>query len=266
MRKTLNQILQVILQFKRWAGHQKSQLRLWGSTIGWFSLVSYLTSRNESLVVVDIQGESIQVRKGAPDLTVAIESLTGELESLRFLLPEDYSGLIVDGGGYIGTTAIALHRMYPKAKIIVIEPSSANLKILNKNVGAIESISVIHGALVGTASDGVTVFDPKEKEWGFTTSTRHIGATPDSKLEVVPSVTLRELYTTHGEIGILKLDIEGGEADVLKEVGDSRMVFAMFVELHERFVEGCSAAFWKFSANRAVIKSGGEKFLSIRLN
>jgi FkbM family methyltransferase len=266
MRKIPNQILQAILQFMRWAGHQKNQLRLRGTTIGWFSLFNYLASKNGALVVVEIQGESIYVRKGAPDLNVAIESLTGELESLHFLLPKEYSGLIVDGGGYIGTTAIALHRMYPKAKVVVIEPSSANLGILIRNVGAIERISVIHGALVGTASDGVTVFDPKEKEWGFTTSTHHVGATPDSKLEVVPSVTLRELYTTHGEIGILKLDIEGGEADVLKAVEDSRMVFALFVELHERFVKGCSDAFWKFSANRAVIKSSGEKFLSIRID
>jgi FkbM family methyltransferase len=226
----------------------------------------FLTSKNGAEMVVEIQGEKILVRKGTPDLTVAIDSLTGELESLRFLLPADYSGLIVDAGGYIGTTAIALHRMYPKAEIVAIEPSSANLKILKNNVGSISSVSVIHGALVGTAGDAVTVFDPKEKEWGFTTSTKHVGAKPNSVLEVVPSITLGELFTIHGEIGILKLDIEGGEADVFKDVGTSRMVFAVFVELHDRFVEGCSDSFWKFSTNRAVIKNGGEKFLSIRID
>jgi FkbM family methyltransferase len=264
--KTLYQLLRAIFFFRRWGGRQPRQWRPLAEIIGWFSLFNFLASKKHALVDVNIKGESIRVRKGTPDLTVAIDSLTWELESLRFLLPEGYSGLIVDAGGYIGTSAIALHRMYPKAKVVVIEPSSANLKILKRNVGSIKNISLIHGALVGTAGDDVDVFDPQEKEWGYTTSTSHVGATPNSKLEAVPPITLRELFETHGEIGILKLDIEGGEADVLKEVGDSQIVFAVFVELHDRFVEGCSEAFWSFSAKRAVVKNDGEKFLSIRLD
>ena len=48
----------------------------------------------------------IWVRSATPDLRTAIVNLTEEFDCLGQLLPEGYSGLIVDGGGYIGTAAL----------------------------------------------------------------------------------------------------------------------------------------------------------------
>ena len=48
----------------------------------------------------------VWVRSATPDLRTAIANLTEEFDCLDQLLPEGYSGLIVDGGGYIGTAAL----------------------------------------------------------------------------------------------------------------------------------------------------------------
>ena len=48
----------------------------------------------------------IWVRSATPDLRTAIVNLTEEFDCLNQLLPEGYSGLIVDAGGYIGTAAL----------------------------------------------------------------------------------------------------------------------------------------------------------------
>jgi FkbM family methyltransferase len=197
-------------------------------------------------------------------LIVAIESLSGELNLLRFVLPRDFEGLIVDAGGYIGTSSIALHRMYPKAKIVSIEPSASNLKVLKKNVAPFEGISVFNGALVGKPDTDVAFYDPGEREWGFTTSASHVGASSENIIAMVTSITLQELVVAYGDIGVLKLDVEGAEAEILRLKGDVDKAWVVFVELHDRFVEGCEDAFWTFSEDRIVIKDSGEKYLSIR--
>ena len=60
------------------------------------------------------------------------------------------------------------------------------------------------------------------------------------------------------------MDIEGGELDLLKNDSKSLdKIPIIFIELHDRIVNGCTKEFMAFSKKRLVIKSGGEKFLSI---
>lgn len=233
--------------------------------IGLLSLIELFFRRRYSLLTLNIDGIPITVRKGTPDLQVAITSLTGEFEMLRFLLPRDYSGCIIDGGGYIGTAAIALHRLYPSATIISIEPSKNNIEILEMNTSRIPEIYVIHGALVGSDHQTVDLFDPGEREWGLTTEKKHLGIRSASVMETVPAINLNDLVFDHGQIGILKLDIEGGELDVLERSEVALLeIYAIYVELHNRFVEGSEKAFWDSSKDRIVVKDSGEKYLSIR--
>lgn len=65
-----------------------------------------------NLVRVSIKRTAIQVRKGTPDMEVAMSCLTGEFEPVQHLLPRDYNGIILDAGGYIGTAALALSRIF----------------------------------------------------------------------------------------------------------------------------------------------------------
>ena len=62
--------------------------------------------------------------------------------------------------------------------------------------------------------------------------------------------------------GILKLDVKGGEKGLLSG-GAIDEVPGVFVEFHDRFVEGCLEACAEFSVGRWTANLGGEKYLSL---
>lgn len=228
-------------------------------------VLGILLADRGSTAIVSVAGADITIRVGTPDLEVAFESLRGEFEILRFVLPQAFDGLIVDAGGYIGTAAIALHRLFPGATIVSLEPSARNLEILRKNVAGYPKIHAVQGALVGSRIKSVRLLDPGRKEWGYTTAPSQKDSLRALELGEVKALRTKDLVAEYGKIGILKLDIEGGELDVFMHTDDAlEQCAAVFVELHDRFVPGCSDAFWSFARNRIVVKDAGEKFLAIR--
>jgi FkbM family methyltransferase len=233
--------------------------------IGAKQLLKYWLARNNKPIRITIAGSRITVRKNTPDLTVALASLCGEFDSSKYLLPGDFEGVIVDAGGYIGTAAVAFSKMFPLAQIVTVEPSLSNLQVLQQNVQSLPNIRAVHGALVGISRPSVVLHDPGLNEWGFTTVDEHSSANHSNALYEVPAFSISELGFAVSEVGLLKLDIEGGEHEILTH-GRSEInaIDVVIVELHERFVPGCEAAFFEFSKNRIVFKDTGEKFISVR--
>jgi len=215
-------------------------------------------------VRVEISGVKLIVRRGTPDLAVAIHCLNGEFEVLRHLLPANYKGNILDAGGYIGTSAIALNKVFPKANIIVIEPSDANIKILKKNVANIDNIKVVHGALVAETTETIALRNLGTGEWGFSIVEQPLDLEATEILHQTPAYTISELIGPDENIGLLKLDIEGGEADIIKRDRKTlNSIPIVFAELHDRIVNGCTDLFLEFSEDRILVKDQGEKYLSI---
>lgn len=212
-----------------------------------------------------VYGRKVWIRKNTPDLSVAISCFDGEFNILEGLFPKDYNGVIVDAGGYIGTAAMALSELYPKANIISIEPSKDNYRILKKNISKYPNITSIYGALVASDKKKVTLKNRKTGAWGYT-----IVNAPKDSLNVdimgeVPCYKLSNLGVDIKDIGILKLDIEGGEYDIMKNDTESlQSIPVILVELHDRIIEGCSDLFFEFSKERVVTKDDGEKYLSVK--
>lgn len=234
-------------------------------TIGVRQLLKHRLTRGHRPIQVFIASRQITVRKNTPDLTVALTSLCGEYDSSKYLLPANFKGVIVDAGGYIGTAAVAFSKMFPLAQIITVEPSLSNLQVLRQNVEGIPNIRIVHGALVGTSRPSVILHDPGLGEWAFTTVDQHQLANHSNALSEVPAFTISELGVAPSEIGLLKLDIEGGEHEIFSHGGyEVDSIDVVIVELHERFVSGSEAAFFEFSKNRIIFKDSGEKFISVR--
>ena len=84
-------------------------------------------------------------------------------------------------------------------------------------------------------------------------------------LQMSPAFTLKGLGLDPSDIGVLKLDIEGGELDLFvndaETLGKVRIIF---VELHDRIVAGCTKAFNEFSDRRLIFRDNGEKYFSIK--
>ena len=233
--------------------------------IGFANYLRYKSTSKNKLVRLVIKGQIVAVRKGTPDLGVAISCLNGEFEILRHLFPENYDGIIIDAGGYIGTATIALKNIFPSAKLIVIEPSSENLEVLKQNVANLQDVKIVHGALVGTSETNIQLNNRGTGEWGFTVVERPSDKPNASFLQETPALRLSDLVNEGEKIGLLKLDIEGGELSLLEHDMDSlRSIDAVFAELHDRIIPGCVDKFFEFSKGRVLIKDKGEKYLSVK--
>jgi FkbM family methyltransferase len=218
----------------------------------------------EMLFRMRVGGTSIYIRSGTHDLAVARDSLGDELEVAIGLLPAGACGLIIDAGGYIGTSAIKLARAFPNARVVTVEPAPDNLKLLRRNVAHVPNITVVASALVGTPTDRVELLDPHLGEWGYSIVPRSSGT--EVKTISVPTITIDALMTEAGadEIRILKLDIEGAEIDVLSNnIGWLQRTDLVIAELHDRLVEGCSLAFDKATVGRRRYDLEGEKVASL---
>lgn len=215
-----------------------------------------------------ICGHDIVVRARTPDLDVAIESLKYEYTFLDDLLPPDFDGLIVDAGGYIGTAAISFASRFPKAQVLTVEPSSVNLDILRVNIARYPNIEVRQAALGISAKGTITLRNRSTGAWGYTIVESKGSGAQFSEIEEVQLTSLEEIKTDLArDIDFLKLDIEGGEKQIFDENDDELQdIPFVFIELHERIVEGCVAGFKNFSRNRWVMRLSREKFVSIQSN
>lgn len=218
-------------------------------------------------VKLTVHGEEILVRKRTPDLAVAMDSLGDEFELLGRLFDRNYDGLIVDAGGYIGTAAIKFAKMYPQATIVTIEPSTLNLSILKKNIAKYPNIHPIQAALFVRSGETIKLTKGAgQGEWAFTIAQDSGDRAGMEDVEEIVTINLKDIRAQFSgkSIGILKLDIEGGEKVIFDEDAEELAgIPAVFAELHDRVVPGCAASFSKFSKGRWIVKTGGEKYLSL---
>lgn len=142
---------------------------------------------------------------------------------------------IIDAGANIGTSALYFHKLYPKAKIISIEPNPRNLEFLKKNLeeNDVTNVTIIPKALVGKDAER-TVILYVHPRWGVFSSLKQKGWSQDQDMSPVEVETIKLSEIISGPVDILKMDIEGAEDDVLKEAKDSlRFVSHLLLEYHE---------------------------------
>ena len=209
-------------------------------------------------------GRDLLLRPSGPDLDVALATLGNEFRTLARIYPPDAEGLIVDAGGFIGTAALAFAAMYPRATVVTIEPSSANLALLARNVAATPTIRVEHAALVAQGRGEVPLYDVGAGDWGFTLNPERKGAaaTPIGRTSTVTFADLMAKYRAE-RMMIVKLDVEGAERELLADPWWVDKTGVLIAELHEAAAPGAEAAFARANAGRSLYDDGGEKRFSV---
>jgi surface carbohydrate biosynthesis protein/FkbM family methyltransferase len=130
---------------------------------------------------------------------------------------------VIDGGGHLGLFTLYVKSKYPTARVTVFEPDTLSLSLLRKNLSAngIQDAEVIEAGLLdredalsfgSDGSDGSSIFSGK----------------PNCEIK-----TLRLGNYLHETIDFLKLNIEGAEYAVIKDIGaDLGRVRQMVIEYH----------------------------------
>ncbi|MCC6194989.1 MAG: FkbM family methyltransferase [Burkholderiales bacterium] len=207
--------------------------------------------------------DKVRDRRGVTEVRVAgyphpifIRAGTSDAEVLLQILVQHELGLdlafapewIVDLGANIGVSSIYLANRFPEAKIVAVEVEHSNFELLARNCAPYPRIFPIAKA-IWTGSGHVRVSNPDAQPWSF--RVEEAAADDPGAIECVSINALMETFGMD-EIGLVKMDIEGAERQVLSGALtpwlDRTRVLA--VELHERHVPGCEAAYVRVLAGR----------------
>lgn len=177
------------------------------------------------------------VRPSSVDRWVATENLILDQFNLKQFGKDDFDS-VLDLGANIGDSTVALHYAFPKAKITAFEPNSDSFKYLQKNIslnniGA--HVTSINAAVTSSKSDKVNLFlniDDAASSTYFNDD--------DHNAELVKNVNFSDLRQYVSGKTLLKIDIEGGECELMTEkyIGLIKEFKTIIFEYHE-LNEGC---------------------------
>lgn len=125
--------------------------------------------------------------------------------------------LIIDCGANVGYSAAYFLTLYPEAKLIAIEPDSANFAILERNLKPYGDRVQLHMAGIWSHPTGLTVCRGTYRdgaEWSTQVRASLPGETPD--VEAIDIATLLRA-SGHEQIDMLKIDIEGSEVVIFRD-------------------------------------------------
>jgi FkbM family methyltransferase len=139
-------------------------------------------------------------------------------------LPENAT--IIDCGSNIGISILYLKQIAPSASIIGFEPDDQNFELLEKNITA-NKLENIHVYKAAVWKENTTLFFEVTGSMGSAITTDTDGRNTVN----VKAVRLKEYLKKN--IDFLKIDIEGAEYDVLKDIAPELLnVKKLFIEYH----------------------------------
>jgi FkbM family methyltransferase len=115
---------------------------------------------------------------------------------------------IIDLGANVGLTTLYFASKSPGARFICVEPDPSNAELLRRNVRVLPQAVIVEAAVA--KSSGTVAFDDTRPTWGG-------GIACSGRLRVA-AISIDDLitrYAPEGMVDLLKMDIEGAEADVL---------------------------------------------------
>lgn len=136
--------------------------------------------------------------------------------------------------------------------------------MLLKNTQGYPNVTAIKAAIWGS-DDKRTIQNRNTGHWGYTISETENQV--ESTGQEIDCLTINSLMKKHEKefIDILKMDIEGGEKDVLEKSSEwIDAVNVITVELHDRICMGCDRAFYLATQDFKTFEKHGEKVTAYR--
>jgi FkbM family methyltransferase len=141
---------------------------------------------------------------------------------------------ILDLGANIGLTAVYFARMFPAARLACVEPVPRNVRLLEQNLMLNDiSASVFPAAIHPTDGAVLMALDGRDYGHKVAANTADSIATLPVRAISVPAILAGLKWD---RIGLLKVDIEGHEAELFSRDCDwLTRVDAMCIECHDGF-------------------------------
>ncbi len=139
---------------------------------------------------------------------------------------------IIDCGANIGLSVIYLKKQSPGATIIAFEPDEKNFQLLQKNITAFKLQNVIlRKEAVWKENTKISFSNDASQMSRISDTTNHT-----QNLIEVDAIRLKDFITK--EIDFLKIDIEGAEYEVLKDIEPTlHFIQKIFLEYHGTFAQ-----------------------------
>jgi len=135
--------------------------------------------------------------------------------------------IIIDCGANIGLSVIYLKEHHPDARIIAFEPDETNFNLLEKNINSFGYSNI-------SLRKEAAWIENTELQFSSTGSMSSRIGNSGTSTKTINAIRLKDLLTE--KIDFLKIDIEGAEYAVLKDIKDSLLNVAnLFVEYHGGF-------------------------------
>jgi FkbM family methyltransferase len=147
--------------------------------------------------------------------------------------------LIIDVGAGIGSFSISAASKFPSATVLAFEPNPPTFALLQANVTRNEVPNVeIHPLAVGTRGS----YRLRRTAQSATASAWMGPASNHGEVVEVRGTSL-DPFVPAGDIDLLKIDVEGGEIDVLESLATSlsTRIKRLAIEYHDHLVEGSSS-------------------------
>ncbi|HPF12449.1 MAG TPA: FkbM family methyltransferase [Flavobacteriaceae bacterium] len=171
-----------------------------------------------------LNGVQITIADSASFLFMHKEIFDQQIYKFKTNNPNPY---IIDGGANIGLATIFFKQLYPNSEIIAFEPDAALVDVLESNVKSFgfRDVAIIPKGLWD--KNEKLKFKSDGADAGILENLNSNG-TPTSVVEVT---SLKPFLNK--KVDFLKLDIEGAETIVLRDIADALIhVERIFVEYH----------------------------------
>jgi FkbM family methyltransferase len=191
--------------------------------INWFKLKYYKHLPAGVIRSHQLFGKSLFFYS-APELLHGLKEIFLERIYKQQLSSKPY---IIDCGANIGMSIIYMKQLYSNAEIIAFEPDETNFDLLQKNIISFgySNVSLFKEAVW---KENTTLLFSNDSSMGSKIETSGVNS------KAVNAIRLKDYLNRN--IDFLKIDIEGAEYEVLKDISNElKLVKNMFLEYHGTF-------------------------------
>jgi len=224
---------------------------------GLFSAVLLILQRKFHCKMIKVKPKGIKhwvyCRNGTSDFAV-LRQVIGKRECAFHLNASPST--IIDAGANVGYSSVLFANLWRNARIIAIEPEEENFNLLLKNTSFYPNIECVKAAIW---SKSAILKLKNENALAF--SYQYGEQTPcENGASEVEAFTVQEICRKFSidTLDLLKIDIEGGEMEILKnsESDWHQDADAIAIELHEWIVPGVKKFAYEKMKDRIMSNSG----------